>query len=199
MVKLAHWTVLWSAIALAACHTAPHNKPELPLQKIYHAPAQIFDFDLSSNVLRGAVELKQSCNAMGTSLDIIDQQKQQVRIDTFNLHQNASLHLTTDSDLKTINEQLIALYQQKYQATATSSKLLKTSQGDAMFTRLTHDQQHLDIAIQSRYGYAYVITLNSPLVQDTQTAEQLLQTLLKSLYTPSSQSKGLDTSTTHCA
>lgn len=257
------------------------NEPQLQTQKIYHAPAQIFDFDLGTTVLRGHLKLKQFCDASGTSLDIVDQLGQQVRVETFNLNNNLLfsgtaigsttvgqdgkwsyrsdedysqgnhavsysiknqknsrllispiVHFTVDKqavvdygeqefilkdggtintakatirgtgvpgqsvtiynnssvngDLDALNRNLLAFYKQQYQIeNASVSTQVKLPQGDTYVTRLNLENSHIDIAVQSRYGYAYVVLLNSPFLQDdAQKAQQQLQTLLKSLHTP---------------
>lgn len=284
MVKLIYCTALIGALGLVGCQSAQkNNPPERQAQKIYHAPAQIFDFDLSSSVLRGELQLKQSCNVTGTSLDIRDQKQQQVRIDTFNLNNNllfsgvvlgtttvdengqwffntseplkegiqsisyakeslSSLHSiispitqfqvdknadaiyrqnsqqwiaipdggstraatamirgkgvpgetitifnqsTIDESLKNLSNNLLLLYAQKYNtATAQDIKIIQIPQGDAAIARLSNEQYNLDMMIQSRYGYAYVILLNSALVTDQDAALQQLKLLAKSLHTP---------------
>lgn len=283
-MKLIYCTALFGVLGLVGCQTAQKtNLPERQEQHIYHAPAQIFDFDLSSSVLRGKLQLQQSCNANGTSLDIRDQKQQQVRIDTFNLNNNllfsgvvlgtttvdesgqwsfntseplkegtqsisyakeglSSAHSiispimqfqvdknaeaiyrqntqqwvaipdggstraatatirgkgvpgetitifnqsTIDESLKNLSTNLLTLYAQKYQTSpAQDIQIIQTPQGDAAIARLSNEQYNLDMMIQSRYGYAYVILLNSALVTEQEKALQQLKLLAKSLHTP---------------
>lgn len=189
-MKIVYGAILISTLGLAACQSTPNpTQPQLQTQKIYHAPAQIFDFDLGNSALRGKLQLKQSCDVIGTSLDIRDQLSQQVRIDTFNLRNNPQLNLTAQSSLKQIAEQLLSLYQQKYKANLLSApQYYKTTQNEVVIGRLQIGQQPIDIAIQTAYDYAYVITLNSPLQQSKpQNTQQQLQILLKSLSIPGSK------------
>lgn len=193
-MKFTLWIALGCVVGLAGCQsttTSNPNQPQFLTQKIYHAPAQIFDFDLGSTVLRGELKLKQSCGVMGTSLDIQDQLGQQVRVDTFNLNNNPQLGSTIESSLQDISPALIQLYQSKYQATASAAQTGKSILGDVIFTRLEFAQQYVDVAIMKHYSYVYVLQWNSPLVQNNaEQAQQQLQILLKSLSIPGQKIKG---------
>ena len=186
-MKLVAWTMIGCAIGLAACQskTPNANQAQFLTQKIYHAPAQSYSFDLGSSVLRGELDLKQACTITGTSLDIVDQLNQQVRLDTINLNNNPQIALKTDSPLKDVATQVLALYESKYQATATTPQGYKAHMGDVAITRLTNNQHSIDVAIFSRYNYAYILQLNSPILQNSpENSKQQLQILLKSLQIP---------------
>lgn len=185
MKKLA-WIALGCCMGLSACHsTKGPNAPQFLTQKIYHGPAQSYDFDLGSTVLRGELKLKEFCSVEGTSLDIVDQLSQQVRIDTLNLNNNAKLGSTLNSSLEAVSPQILAQYEATYQATASDTKTEKVLLGDAVFSRLSNENQNMDLAIMSRYGYAYVVQLNSPITgSDATQSRNQLQTLLKSLSIP---------------
>ncbi len=191
-MKHISWIALSCILGLAGCQSTPNpNAPQFLTQKIYHAPAQLFDFDLGSTVLRGELRLKHSCNVTGTSLDIQDQLNQQVRVDTFNLNNNPQLGSTSESTLQEITPALLALYQNKYQATASTAQAGKSTLGEVVFSRLQLANHSVDLAIMRYYGYAYVLQWNSPLVQkDTDQARQQLQTLLKSIQIPGQKLKG---------
>ena len=187
--------IAWALpVTLVGCHSVPKpNRPMPQTQKIYHAPAQLFDFDLSNSVLRGKLELKSSCNLDGTSLDIHDQLGQQVRVDTFNLTGNPAFdNLSQESSLKQVNDQIVALYSQKYHATVTgAAKRFNNSARDVAISRLTYKGHNLDLAVSQAYGQAYVIVLNSQLLQhDAKTAQQQLLLLASALLIPGQTLKG---------
>lgn len=176
------------AVGLAACQSNTHNvanKPQFLTQKIYHAPAQSYSFDLGSTVLRGELNLKQACTLTGSSLDIRDQLNQQVRIDTINLHNNPQLPITSDTPLKDSAVAILKLYEQQYQATASVPQGYKGHMGNVAISRLSKEAQHIDVAIFTQYNYAYILQLNSAFVQnDAEKAKRQLQTLLKSIHIP---------------
>ena len=185
-MKLMAWTMIGCALGLTACQSTQNpNQAQFLTQKIYHAPAQSYDFDLGSPILRGELQMKQACSINGTSLDILDQLNQQVRIDTINLNNNSELQLTRDSSLKDIVPKVIALYASKYNATASTPKGYKSHIGDVAITRLSTSTQQIDTLILTQYGYAYILQLNSHFYQtDVEKGKQQLQTLLKSLQIP---------------
>ncbi len=180
------WIALGCCVGLSACHsTKGPNAPQFLTQKVYHGAAQSYDFDLGSTVLRGELKLNEFCSVEGTSLDIVDQLSQQVRIDTLNLNNNAKLGSTLNSTLEEVSPQILAQYEATYQATASDSKTEKVLLGDAVFSRLSSESHNIDLAILSRYGYAYVVQLNSPITGSNATqSRNQLQTLLKSLSIP---------------
>ena len=136
-------------------------------------------------MLRGELKLNEFCRVEGTSLDIVDQLSQQVRIDTLNLNNNAKLGSTLNSTLEEVSPQILAQYEATYQATASESKTEKVLLGDAVVSRLSSESHNIDLAILSRYGYAYVVQLNSPITGSNATqSRNQLQTLLKSLSIP---------------
>lgn len=186
-MKLMAWAMIGCAVGLAACQSNTHNanQPQFLTQKIYHAPAQSYSFDLGSTTLRGELDLKQACSITGSSLDIRDQLNQQVRIDTINLNHNPQLQITGTSPLKEVAPAVLALYQNKYQATATTPHGYKSHVGDVAISRLTNQQKNVDLLIFTQYNYAYIVQLNSPLLQtDAEKAKQQLQILLKSMQIP---------------
>lgn len=174
------------AWGLTACQSTQNpNQAQFLTQKIYHAPAQSYDFDLGSSILRGELKMKQACSVKGTSLDILDQLQQQVRLDTINLNNNSELQLTSDSALKDIVPKVLALYEAQYKATATAPKGYKSHIGDVAMSRLSSGTQNIDILVLTQYGSAYVLQLNSPFyANDAEKGKQQLQTLLKSLQIP---------------
>ena len=180
------WIALGCCLGVSACHsTKVQNQPQFLTQKIYHGAAQSYDFDLGSTVLRGELNLKEFCSVDGSSLDIMDQLNQQVRIDTLNLNNNVKLGSTLKSTLEEVSPQILAQYEATYQATASDTKTEKVLLGDAVFSRLSSESHNIDLAILSRYGYAYVVQLNSPITGSNATqSRNQLQTLLKSLSIP---------------
>lgn len=188
------WVIWGSAVCLlSACRTTPNpNKPEFETQKNYHAPAQLFDFDLGNSVLRGQSQLKQSCSVKGTSLDIRDQLSQQIRIDTFNLSDPSIFaEGSTAQDLKSITRTLLPLYQARYQAKSVSApKVYELPQGKAVIAELNIGERQVPIALQLGYGNAYVMIYNSSLPTTPDIAQQQLQVLLKALSVPGAKLKG---------
>lgn len=184
-----------AVVGLTACQSTKNpNQGQFLTQKIYHAPAQSYDFDLGSSILRGELQMKQACSVHGTSLDLLDQLQQQVRIDTINLNNNTELQLTADSPLKEIVPKVLALYQNKYKATASAPKGYKSHIGDVAISRLSTPDQQIDTLILTQYGYAYVVQLNSAFQQnDAEKGKQQLQTLLKSLQIPGKKLANVDT------
>lgn len=161
------------------------KRPTVFNTKSHHGAAQSYDFDLGSTVLRGELKLNEFCSVEGTSLDIVDQLSQQVRIDTLNLNNNTKRGSTLNSTLEEVSPQILAQYEATHQATASDSKTEKVLLGDAVFSRLSSESHNIDLAILSRYGYAYVVQLNSPITGSNATqSRNQLQTLLKSLSIP---------------
>ena len=175
------------ALGLAACQskTSTANQPQFLTQKIYHAPAQSYDFDLGSPLLRGELKLKEACSVTGSSLDITDQLQQQVRIDTFNLNHHPQLGQQVEGDLKTIAPLILSLYQNQYKSQAQNPKIYKSHIGDVVITRLNRDTNPIDLIIVKKYQYAYVLQLNTPLkAESEENARQRMLSLLKSLQIP---------------
>ena len=186
-MKLMAWAMVGCAFGLAACQskTLTANQPQFLTQKIYHAPAQAYDFDLGSPLLRGELNLKQTCSVKGSSLDIIDQVQQQVRIDTINLLNHPELGQYAQSNLKTLAPLVLQLYQNQYQAQMQHSKIYSKDAGDVVIARLQASNQPVDVMILKSYNYAYVIQLNTPLkAQNEEIARQRMMTLLESLQIP---------------
>lgn len=176
-------------MGLLGCQsTPPANQPQFPSQKIYHAPAHLYDFDLSSSALRGELKLKQSCDVTGTSLDILDQLGQQVRLDSFNLNHHPQLHTTQHSTLPEVAAKLLVLYQKQLDVRQIQhSESIVHNHSDALFYRLALAEQTVDLVVLVENGFAYSILLNSPLTQsNTEKSKQQLLTLLQSLFISSS-------------
>lgn len=186
-MKFMAWTMIGCAIGLAACQskTTNVNQPQFLTQKVYHAPAQSYDFDLGSPLLRGELKLKEACSVTGSSFDIQDQIQQQIRIDTVNLNHHPQLGQHVDSDLKTVAPLILNLYQTQYQAQAQQPKVYKSHIGDVVITRLQRSTNPIDLLIVKKYQYAYVLQLNSPLQAETEeSTRQRMLDLLKSLQIP---------------
>ena len=180
------WAMIGCAFGLAACQSknSTANQPQFLTQKIYHAPAQTYDFDLGSSLLRGELKLKQACSIHGSSLDILDQIQQQVRIDTINLNQHPQWTQYSD-DLKTLSPFILQRYQTQYQAQAQHNKIYNSAMGDVVMSRLQRSQHAVDLVIFKKYDYAYVVQLNSPLQpENEEIARQRMMTLLKSIQIP---------------
>lgn len=187
-MKFMAWTMIGCAtFGLAACQSkiSDVNQPQFLTQKIYHAPAQSYDFDLGSPLLRGELKLKEACSVTGSSLDIQDQIQQQLRIDTLNLDHHPQLGQQLESDLKTIAPAILNLYETQYQSKAQQPKIYQSHIGDVVITRLQHQNNPIDLLIVKKYQYAYVLQFNSALpVATEEISRQRMLNLLKSLQIP---------------
>lgn len=128
--------------------------------KIYYAPAQTYDLDLSSSAFVGKLKLKQSCSPEGNSLTINDQIGRFYRIDVINVNHNPKFPDAESKDLTALSEQVYQFYLNLYKAYPQASiKLVQSPLGKSGYASmsLTNHLSPIGLLISKRNDYVYVI------------------------------------------
>lgn len=152
--------------------------PQMPVNsKIYHAPAQTYDLDLSDQAFMGKLKMRQSCTPEGNSLSVLDQAGRFYRIDVINLKGNSKFPNADTLSIQDLSQQVIQYYTTLYNTYPATSPLqfLKSHVGAAGFGVLTSQQQLAPIGflISKQGDYAYVLQHQGR----SQNADAMLKTL----------------------
>lgn len=124
------------ALLLAGCSTpGPQDKG------LYHSPARAYSLSLDSSAFRGAVTLREQCDANGGTLNIWDKANRFFRIDYLKIGEHPMANVPAFASERTITEQVLSNYLRdvigKAENIEVSESLLRefvdTGRGDAMF------------------------------------------------------------------
>jgi hypothetical protein len=128
--------------------------------KIYYAPAQTYDLDLSAPAFVGKLKLQQSCTPEGNSLTINDQIGRFYRIDVINLKNNPKFPDADGKSVTALSEQIYQFYLNLYKAYPQGSvKLVKSQLGKSGYASMSlpNHLSPIGLLIAKHQDYAYVL------------------------------------------
>lgn len=146
--------------------------------KIYYAPAQTYDLDLSSPALVGKLKLKQSCSPEGNSLTITDQIGRFYRIDVININHNPKFPDAESKDLAALSTQVYNYYLNLYKAYPQSSiRSVQSLLGKSSYASMSLPNRlsPIGLLISKRNDYVYVVQHQQKYFNDKQMQYVLSQ------------------------
>jgi hypothetical protein len=160
-----------SALLIAGCSSTPGPQSK----GLYHSPARAYSLALDSGVFRGAVTLREQCDANGGSTNIWDSNNRFFRIDYLKIGQSPLAQVPAFASERTINEQVLSSYLgevlHKAESLKSSESLLRenvdTGRGEAMFAVVSMNMK--DSALpegvkSSSYFYGFLVFTKGDMV-----------------------------------
>lgn len=171
------------------------DKPQSPeidsTKKIYFAPAQTYDLDLSSPAFVGKLKLKSSCTPEGNTLTVRDQIGRFYRIDVINLNHNPKFPDAENKDLTALSQQIYQFYLNLYKAYPQNSiKLVKSQLGKSAYASMSlpNHLSPVGFLMSKRDNYVYVIQHQQKFFNDKQM-QYVLSQIAQNMQIPGRQIK----------
>ncbi len=127
--------------------------------KIYYAPAQTYNLDLSASPFLGKLSLKESCTPEGQSLTIRDQANKFYRIDVININNNPKFPNAQNMSTLELSTQLTQMYKPLYNSFQEGiTQTVKSPLGPAGYSVLAlPNLDQIGLLIAKKNDYVYVV------------------------------------------